>query len=301
MLFGMADVKKTIQAPPWLVRLMTPFIARVVAREMIQKYPGLCTDEILAKMRADMGPPPGKQAEQLLAAVAQRLPTRSLIDQAVDRPGATTRTDEPVRWYSPSSLALIAANLLPLYGVLVLGWPVFPIMLLFWLENVVIGVLNAARMLLADPADPALWTAKLFMVPFFCFHYGMFTMIHGVFVIALFGGNQYKQLDHGLWPTESIIRAVTDFDLALALIALTASHMFSFFWNYLLRGEFRRAALTKLMHQPYGRIIVLHVTIIFGGLLIQSLGSPLWALLLLIALKIGVDLKAHIREHCKNP
>jgi hypothetical protein len=30
------------------------------------------------------------------------------------------------------------------------------------------------------------------------------------------------------------------------------------------------------------------------------LGSPLWALLVLIALKIGLDLKAHVKEHSKT-
>ena len=40
----------------------------------------------------------------------------------------------------------------------------------------------------------------------------------------------------------------------------------------------------------YGRIIILHTTIIFGGLLSQSFGFPPAALILLIALKILYDL-----------
>ena len=78
---------------------------------------------------------------------------------------------------------------------------------------------------------------------------------------------------------------------------LVASHLFSFLWNYLYRGEFRRAQLARLMAQPYGRVVVLHVAIIFGGFAATMLGSPLWALLVLIALKIGLDLKAHVKEH----
>jgi hypothetical protein len=34
-----------------------------------------------------------------------------------------------------------------------------------------------------------------------------------------------------------------------------------------------------------------------GGLLVAGLGEPLYALLLLIVLKSGVDLFAHLREH----
>lgn len=287
----MADPKNTIQAPPWLTYLMTPFLARLVAREMIKKYPGLGAEAILEKMRAEIGSSDA-QAEQILNAVARRLPAKA---ESVSDPDSA----KVVTWYSPSSLVLVTANLLPLYGVLVLGWPVFPIVLLFWLENVVVGLLNALRMLLADPTDLVLWTSKLFMVPFFCFHFGFFTAIHGVFVVGLFGGKAYRHLDHGMWPIEGATRAVADFDLGWALAGLAASHVFSFVWNYLVKGEFRRASLTELMQRPYKRILILHLTIILGGGLAQVLGSPVWALLLLIALKIYFDLKAHITEHRK--
>ncbi|MBE0614073.1 MAG: hypothetical protein IH604_10440, partial [Burkholderiales bacterium] len=214
-------------------------------------------------------------------------------------PAPDTRGAQATNWRSPSSLLLIGANLMPLYGVLVLGWSVFPVMLLFWLENVVIGALNALRMLLADPTDLALWASKLFMVPFFCFHYGMFTAIHGSFVVSLFGGKTYNRMDHGLVPVEGVMRAITDFDLTLPLAVLAGSHVFSFLWNYLARGEFRRASLSQQMQQPYKRVIVLHLTIIIGGGITMALGSPVWALLALIALKIGFDLNAHVKEHAK--
>lgn len=281
--------KKTIQAPPWLVRLMTPMIARIVAREMIKKYPGLGADDIIARMRAETSP--GSEAERrMLDAVALRLPAN---------PAPDAHRGTPADWRSPSSLVLIAANLLPLYGVLALDWPVFPVMLLFWLENVVIGVLNALRMLLADPTDLALWSAKLFMVPFFCFHYGMFTAIHGSFVVSLFGGKNYDHMDQGLVPVVGVLRAIADFGVAPALAVLAGSHVFSFLWNFLMRGEFRRVSLSDQMGQPYKRVIVLHLTIIFGGGIAMALGSPVWALLALIALKIGFDLNAHVKEHTK--
>jgi len=88
---------------------------------------------------------------------------------------------------------------------------------------------------------------------------------------------------------------------AATIAALAASHLFSFIWNYLYRGEFRRAALTELMQQPYGRVVVLHLTILLGGFAAMLLGSPLWALLLLIGLKIALDLKAHLKEHRPLP
>ncbi len=283
-----APTGKSTPAPPWLAWLATPLIARLVAREMMKKHPDLGADEIFRIMRADLGANPDKVALRLVEAVRARLP-------AV--PPGTAQPGDAITWRSPSSLALIASNLAMLWGVIAWGWPVFPLLLLFWLENVILGLLNVLRMLMVDPADLALWGAKLFMVPFFCLHYGMFTAIHGVFVISFFGGREYHQMVQGLWTIDSAARAVEDFGLWLPLAALAGSHLFSFCWNYILRGEYRLAELSKLMGRPYARVIVLHLTILVGGWGVMLLGSPVWALLALLGLKVWFDLKAHIKEH----
>jgi len=271
--------RKVIQAPPWLARLLTPFIARQAARGLSEKYPGLAPQEIAEKMRADFHHPPTEDEQRLLDAVLARLPGEKEVAE-----------EKPL-----SAWVLVAANLVPLAGVLAWNWSVFALIALFWMENVIVGVFFVLRMLLADPRDPALWAAKVFLVPFFCFHYGMFTAVHGLFVFGLFGGKAY---DPGsLYVLEPAMRVARDFGLWLPLAALLASHGFSFLWNYLWRGEFRRAKLTELMSQPYGRVVVLHIAIILGAIATTALGSPLWALLVLLALKIGLDLKAHLKEH----
>ncbi|MGB7297217.1 MAG: DUF6498-containing protein [Candidatus Aminicenantales bacterium] len=63
------------------------------------------------------------------------------------------------------------------------------------------------------------------------------------------------------------------------------------------KGEYRKTSVDELMARPYVRIVLLHLTLIFGGFLLQALGSPLAGLLLFLVLKIGFDLKAHLREH----
>ena len=91
-------------------------------------------------------------------------------------------------WQRSSVIALLMANLVPAIGVLFLGWETFLLMFLFWCENVIVGAYNVLKMLLASPDSPTSWAGKLFIIPFFCVHYGMFTFVHGVFVVALFGG-----------------------------------------------------------------------------------------------------------------
>src|SRR5207237_9750910 len=88
---------------------------------------------------------------------------------------------------SPSLFALVLANAVPIAGVLFLGWTVFPLVLLYWLENVVVGGFNVAKMLLAQPRDAVYWAGKAFLVPFFIVHFGGFTYVHGLMLLAFFG------------------------------------------------------------------------------------------------------------------
>lgn len=273
-------------SPAWFLRLLTLFFARNIAHDLAAKNPGLGPQQIAEKMRADLGRPPNELESKLIDAVVARLP------RAAPAPAPARAAQMPA-----SAWVLVAANLLPLFGVLFWGWDVFPLLVLFWMENVVIGVLNALRMLCAYPANAVIWAGKLFMVPLFCVHYGGFTAAHGLFVFALFGGSDYRLLEGFSDLEPAVARAAADFHLWLPIAVLVASHLFSFFWNYLYRGEFRRAHLGKLMVKPYVRVVVLHLTILFGGFGAMALGSPLWALLLLLALKIGLDLKAHLKEH----
>jgi hypothetical protein len=231
------------------------------------------------------------QAPPWLARLLRRLIARHIEAELAEKQAGLGPQGKPV-----SAWVLVAANLVPLAGVLFWGWDAFALLALFWMENVVVGVFFALRMLTIDPRDPALWMAKLFMVPFFCFHYGMFTAIHGAFVFSIFGKNYAVRDLSVLGPAA---QAASDYGLWLPIAVLVASHFFSFAWNYLVGGEFRRAQLTRTMMQPYMRVMVLHVAIIFGGVAATALGSPVWALLILVALKIALDLKAHVKEHSK--
>ncbi|CAN5667017.1 hypothetical protein BH23DEI1_BH23DEI1_10580 [soil metagenome] len=226
-------------------------------------------------------------------------------------PGATTTTSTtPPNAWAP--VALVLVNAIPLVGVLVFGWRLFDLMLLYWLENGVIGVFTVLKILARraspnarDPQGvPAGALGKLIVACFFTVHYGIFWSVHGVFVLTLFGGVLgslptavgavpfYAPPD--FQPVSSLAAAGT---LALALASLFVSHGASYVTNFLGRGEDRTLTPVALMAQPYARVFVLHATLIGGGFVVLLLGSPVAALLLLVALKTGVDLAAHLREH----
>ncbi len=196
-----------------------------------------------------------------------------------------------------SAAVLVAANSFPLYGVAVLDWEVFPLVLLFWLENVIIGCFNVFKMLLIGPYDAVRWIGKMFMAAFFVVHYGGFAAIHGMFVVLLFGSG-YVSPGESLsmeWLADTLSQSGT----VWAAVALVLSHGFSFLWHYVGQGEYRQATIERLMMQPYARVAVLHMAIIGGGMLVMALGTPVAGLVLLVVLKVGLDLRAHMQEHRK--
>lgn len=200
----------------------------------------------------------------------------------------------PEIWKSPSVIALVAANLIPLGGVLFFGWPVFPIMFLFWFENVIIGGFNVVKMLLAQGPGSNVGV-KIFLVPFFTVHYGIFTLVHGAFVCVMFGANWRDGGGGPFSNAERVQQILADYHLGWAVLGLLLSHGFSFVTNYVLNGAYRSAVAPIIMMQPYGRIVVLHLAILGGGFLVLFFGMPAVGLALLIALKIGLDVLAHVK------
>ncbi|MFN4872929.1 MAG: DUF6498-containing protein [Akkermansiaceae bacterium] len=206
---------------------------------------------------------------------------------------------------SVSLIILILVNLLPIFGVIYAGWDVFEIVALYWFENVVIGLVNVLKIITCCPgshrsASTAIEISKLFKIPFFTIHYGGFCFVHGIFVFGLLGPKN-KEGGHGD-PFENMGHWFSSFvntDVIWFVLAIVASHIFSFFKNYIGENEYTRSTPDKLMNAPYGRVVVLHLAIIGGGFIVQELGSSVGMLILLIIGKIIIDAKLHLRSHQK--
>ncbi len=215
---------------------------------------------------------------------------------------------------APLAIALLLiANAIPLVGVLLLGWDLFAILVLYWIESGIVGAFNIAKMAMASagtvPANvtvrggnmSSLAGMKAFAIPFFVMHYGIFWVVHGVFVI--FG----LPLMSGAFGAGGFAGSVGDpFDplrsvplVALGATGLTASHLVSFLVNYVGRREYERTNPIVQMLAPYARVFVLHFTVVLGAILVGVLGSPVALLLILIGMKTLIDLGLHLREHLR--
>ncbi len=230
-----------------------------------------------------------------------------------------TRLDAISRSSGVAMVVLVASNAIPLVGVLLLGWDILALLVLYWIESGVIGLINILKMARAEgPPETGATSgikfsgatgcgptaAKAFVIPFFIFHYGLFWLVHGVFVflLPLFAGLGSMILRDGPVGVDGsgpplMGSAISVEGIFFAALALTISHTISFYVNFIRRGEYRRVSVTAQMARPYGRVVILHVTIIVGAALVAALGQPIALLLLLVVLKTVVDLVLHLRSH----
>jgi hypothetical protein len=140
------------------------------------------------------------------------------------------------------------------------------------------------------------------VILFFIVHYGLFWVVHGVFVLLLpvfvgLGSTMFAATDGppGLGLTD--FGAINPGGVVVATVGLAISHVISFFVNFLARGEHLTVSPVAQMFRVYGRVVVLHVTILVGAVVAGALGAPLGVLLVFVIGKTVVDLAFHLREH----
>lgn len=206
-----------------------------------------------------------------------------------------------------SLVALVAANTIPAAAVLFLGWDAKSIVLMYWVENLVIGAYHILRILLFS-TTPML--GKLFVILFFSLHFGGFCAVHGLFLLEFFhiGDDPLQHLGQSfgfgpliflelLWAVVTTLWQHLPPAMGWAIAALVISHGVSFAQHEILGQESRDLPAKKMMTRPYQRIVVMHIVILAGAFPVILAGSAAWMLLLLIIMKIALDLWLHRKVH----
>jgi hypothetical protein len=214
---------------------------------------------------------------------------------------------------SDSARVLLSVNIIPVIGVIFFDWSLFSIMLLYWLENLVIGFYSVLKItktyhyLISKQINlPVAGKefAKLGQVMVFIFDYGLFTFIHGVFVFAMFGMSTASSptianlgpvnMADIIWPNVSVS------GITISFILLIISHGFSYYNNFIVNEDYMHCTVDYLRKNPFRRVIAMHFIIVVSGFIILYLGYSKLTMIILIIIKTLIDLYAHNREHSKN-
>lgn len=217
----------------------------------------------------------------------------------------------------PSYLPLIFANIIPVFFIIHYNWDVGPVILLYWAENLIIGLFQLCRIWIAPVRGGAAVFGKFFLSLFFLIHFGGFCAIHGIFVFAFLsigqdmdtvmtgatGGNEWSFAWGPLIFIGLLFSVVKHFlstasvETLFSVLALFMSHGWSFVVNHWLSGEYKQSSKEDLMTAPYKRVMILHFVILIGGFAVMSLKSPVPLVILLVIIKILMDIKFHLDSH----
>jgi hypothetical protein len=203
-------------------------------------------------------------------------------------------------------ISLIIANIVTIVLAILGNWDLATVMFIYWAQSIIIGIFSVVSILGADtaalgadlqkPIDERggsdkitprfVWTYKCIMAGFFTLHYGLFHWGYYTFIVesGLFGTVNFA--DPGIW---------------LSCGLFFANHFYSHI-TYRRQGPKDAGYVNEQFFTPYRRIIPMHLTIIFGCIVIFALEifgitSTMPVLVLFLLLKTYSDISAHLIKH----
>jgi hypothetical protein len=182
----------------------------------------------------------------------------------------------------PPLLLILALNLVPVAGVLWAGWSPLQLLLLYWIENVAVGVFNYLKLRGYEAHSPARPPEPFKLSSFFAMHYGMFTLVHGVFALVVgsfFGG---ASANAGAWA------GLDWLSFAAAALSLVAIHLTDWLRWRAAEG-WNEGSADGQMFAPYGRVIVMHLTVLGGAFILAATKAPVAYVALLAVLKTFIE------------
>lgn len=204
------------------------------------------------------------------------------------------------RSLSVSDWVMIGMNLIPVYGVLELGWEAKDVFLVYLLESIIVGVFNVFQMWIttlvkgkdewSNGATSSL-VSGYFFIFFFIIHYGFFVFIQMIF---FFGAAKYPDLGNGFEaPLKFLLHLPTYVQgyTRWLLIGFIVSYFFGVMKDYVLNGRFRTVSIGVQMFSPYGRIFIQQFAVIIGSfLLMMGWGKVFILVFVVVKIFFGVIL-----------
>lgn len=214
------------------------------------------------------------------------------MDEASRSNGSSSSHGSGIAVRLIACLMVLAVNAVPVVGVLQHGWSVASVLVLYWFENLLVAVCTCIRIAVhrrfsrkrghwrdgqlgvssnGKPVRGGLLTE-------YATGAFVFTLAHGVFVAVIVFALGQEQQDEAMWRFSLqqvgfgalVIAAMLALDLVFDLATIRSR---SYAW---MQDQARRRM---------GRVVILHLVIIFGMMAVVITDSPLGIFYLLVGLK----------------
>lgn len=207
-------------------------------------------------------------------------------------------------------LLLVAANAVPVVGVVFFKWNPFMILVIYWGESAIIGFFNILKMFIGGIIQdhrfsPAGAGKAAFFCIFFTLHYGGFMAGHAVFIVVMlaiaasgFNSPDINPLGilYSFLPSQWTWRGFIESEL-FALAVLFVNHLAAFYMNFIQTAEYNTTQPEDYMMQPYKRIVVMHLTILLGFVTVFISGlRGAGVIIIWVGMKVIADLKMNMKE-----
>jgi hypothetical protein len=210
------------------------------------------------------------------------------------------------RELSVSDLVLMAANLVPVAGVLFGGWDARQMFLVYCMESIILGMFNVLKMVIVTFVKKTdIWegangykarVSGVFFILFFMFHYGMFVFIQTTMFAAVSG------LDKGISGPFSFLLHIPQIlspEAQLMLYIFIAAYGLKMMTDFIFSGEYKTTDLGLLMFQPYGRIFVQQIVVIFGSFFLMFGGVKIF-MIIFVAVKLFFEVWLNFDKYIKK-
>lgn len=171
-----------------------------------------------------------------------------------------------------NELILVAANLIPVYGVWFLGWSAKEVFIVYALETLIVGMMTLLKMAVITLARKKdIWynegsstpVSGLFFMAFFTLHYGLFAAVQStIFSQSANITPQGSGMMHFFFHWYEYINR----DIGYMLAGFVVSYFATSFVPFVVNGEYKTISMMRVMFQPYGRIFIQQFTVILGSM-----------------------------------
>jgi hypothetical protein len=212
----------------------------------------------------------------------------NLRQTAVVLPARRNRT----RWRLLSLAGFLAVNVaLPIGGLFYLEWNLYEMAVLYWTENVIIGVFMILQVLSADNGlldeDERLFAAIPSLLVYFPLCLGQVILIQFLFQ-KIRTDIPFEGWPVGWYAIEDLLH-VAFVQMKWSALAMAAHYSFIYIRDYIQTGECFHATVGKLAIIPVIRLIMMQVLVMAGLALKKSGGSLLPLFAVIIGLKMLLE------------
>jgi len=212
---------------------------------------------------------------------------------------------------TPPVITLLCSNIITIVLAVAGNWDAATVLFIYWAQSIIIGIFTVISLIRADTAALTADISqsaegnvsvgmmnryfaryyKYFIAGFFTFHYGLFHVVYYEFIVdsGFFGVVDFSSPE--VWASCGLF---------------FVNHLYS---SLYYRHDERKGGgyIAEEFTYPYSRIFPMHLTIIFGAIIVSVLSaagieSTLPVVVLFLVLKVYADLMMHIKKHAgKSP